>query len=800
MTKRALLLGVGLAFCVSALSYANDHILRQTLFIGTHLPPSVFGFGLLLLFVLNPILGSLRGRVEPLRPSEVTLVVALGLAACPWPGSNFMRHFTHFMVVPAHQYPTRPNWQATNVLSYIPGQSPLLAEGYVSDWSKLVADLRRGSAPDAPSGLSRLWPLLDEPVKRRLAGPNAPWGPDEKRLLLRDLNRLIQRADLRPIAADLSGAPTPVDGADADTVADENRRILESVLGGLRSRPLGAGVLLTPSARGSAAMATLHSAPASSPSNGIPVDVWHPTLRLWIGVAALVGIAVVCLMVMVHPQWTHNEQLPYPIPRFFEIVAERSGSRRLPDVAVNRGFWVTLLLVVAFHLVNGTHTWVTGSDGGLISRQADITGLKQLMPLMSKTSGSGQFFHPMLLPAVIGFGYLVNPRVALSIGLALPAWMFMASLLLLYGVPVLNAKTNLEAVGPQLRFGAYLAVLLMILYYGRAYYAKLSTAMVGVHIRSDVHVPRYAVWAGRLMVVAVGLTVGMLVHYANFTVLLAALFVLVLFTMFVVMARVSAETGLFYLQPDWLPGAALLGIFGVYGAGLEATAVVLLASQVLAADPREAAAPFLANALRLSDRAGQIPVARVAPALGAVVLLSLVTCAAVTLSIQHARGLDPHDPAPALMARNTIDTVANAANTLSWRGEITDATRRSSIEQLLTLQPSGPVILCMSVGLLLALSCSWAKLIFAWWPLHPVLFLVWGTYPAGLFGPSLLLAACIRGALTSLGGIRAYATFRPAMIGLIVGDVGMILFWWLAGAAYFCATSQTPTSYYVIPY
>jgi hypothetical protein len=70
----------------------------------------------------------------------------------------------------------------------------------------------------------------------------------------------------------------------------------------------------------------------------LPWRAWWPTIRLWGLTAMALAIASICLALIVHPQWSRRELLPYPISRFMSEVAERKAGTRLPEVARSRLF------------------------------------------------------------------------------------------------------------------------------------------------------------------------------------------------------------------------------------------------------------------------------------------------------------------------------------------------------------------------------------------------------------------------------------------------------------------------------
>ena len=141
MTIRAVVLGILLALLIACSTYFNDWVIGQTLLIGNQLPISVFGVAILLLLCTNPLLNSLSYKY-PLRASEIGVIVALGLAVCGWPGSNFFRGFATITAYPAHWLKTKANWQSAHVMSYVPGASAEFGQGHVKDWKRLALELR----------------------------------------------------------------------------------------------------------------------------------------------------------------------------------------------------------------------------------------------------------------------------------------------------------------------------------------------------------------------------------------------------------------------------------------------------------------------------------------------------------------------------------------------------------------------------------------------------------------------------------------------------------------------------------
>jgi len=788
MTLRAVALGVLLGLLVVSVTHFNDQVIRQTFLIGNHLPAIVFGVVLLLLLAANPLLRGLGGRWM-LSAGEIAVVCGLGLVVCGWPASNLMRIFPSLVARPAQQRMTQPNWQAVSLFAYVPGGPPYVAEGYVADWSALASGLRDSQAPIVIAMRQEFAPAL----RRRVMEADGRWSAD--RSARREVLRLMNQAMLRPGLLD---PPLPRT-ATAQAVVSHHRGLLDAALPGvLKPAPRGSGVLLNEGEPAEARAGPLFvpDAPAGSLPDAGRIDwaLWWPTLRLWIGLALLVGVATLLMMLVVHPQWARRELLPYPTVRFVQEITVRQPGRWWPDVMSSRLFWLGAGVVFALHLTNGLHVWFPGFID--VPLRLDFNGLRTLFPNASRAYGTWGLFTPTIYFTVIGFGYFVTARVSFSLGFSLIAWVMVAAALGGFGLQLSNGRFDPEAAGPALRFGAYLGVTLIVLYLGRRYYTAVARGAIGLKRAADVSAG--AVWALRGLLLTVGASGWLLVTHGGVGWVMALALVCSVLMIGLVLARINAETGLFYAQPDFIPSVIFAGLLGYQGLGVSALVVLTLASLVLVADPREAVAPYVANALELKQRLAGTAPGRAAMVLIPVLVAGLLVALVVTLAIDHHYGLTNSGWAVGL-PRGTLDRAAAAVNEMATFGELGELTGLSELAQLAHAQPQPGVIWLVALGVVLVLACAAARLRLAWWPLHPVLFLVWGTYPAANFAFSFLLAAAIKGGVVRLGGVRSYHAARPLMVGFIAAELLAVLLWALVGAIYFYFTNQTPESYRIYP-
>jgi hypothetical protein len=131
-------------------------------------------------------------------------------------------------------------------------------------------------------------------------------------------------------------------------------------------------------------------------------------------------------------------------------------------------------------------------------------------------------------------------------------------------------------------------------------------------------------------------------------------------------------------------------------------------------------------------------------------------------------------------------------------GTLSSATSLSGLSSLAAFRPDPGAFTWVLLGLGFALAAV-ARLRLPWWPLHPVAFLVWGTYPIVMFGPSFLIGWLVKAAVIGTTGAKGYHTFRPLMVGVIAGELLMGLVWMIVGVVYYFAAGKAPVMYNIFP-
>ena len=525
----------------------------------------------------------------------------------------------------------------------------------------------------------------------------------------------------------------------------------------------------------------------------VPWHLWQGPLAFWAPVVFLFALAVICLSLIVHSQWARREGLTYPVAGLAQTIIAGPADSGRPLIR-SRGFLVGMGVVFLIHVVNGTAAWSPGSIE--VPLTFDFSGIAAKWPALTAISGSGALIRPRIFPTVVAFTFFMASDVGFSLGISQYVYAILVGLLITYGVDLRSGYLT-GGVTQWQRFGSALGIAAILLYIGRRYYAHvLRRALVpGPKGGRD---DRCAVWACRVGILAVIAlivllcSVGLQLPFAVLTVLLALL-------VFLVAARVNAESGVFYFQPVWQPYAVLTGLFGAAAMGPQAMVIVGLLCMIVTVDPRECLMPFVVNGLKVCDDA-RVRLGRTA--FVAVVAFAVCLAAALpaVLYLNYDLGLPTWDSwGNQWVPRFTFDAASAAIDDMAIRGELERSVQMNSWQRLAAMQPQPAFLWAAGIGFGLAVALSLLRLRLPRWPLHSVALVMVGTYPGLRFAFSFLLGWAVKSAVVALGGTRKHQRLKPLMIGLIVGDLMGGLLWMIVGVVYYLCTGKTGPFYRVFP-
>lgn len=529
------------------------------------------------------------------------------------------------------------------------------------------------------------------------------------------------------------------------------------------------------------------------PIGDVPWEAWRRPMRTWVPLLVLCATAVMCLALIVHRQWSRHEHLPYPIAAFTASLMDRERHRVLGPLFRSSGFWIGLALVGGMRIWNGLYVWFEDWLTPIQTR-FNLLPLIKLWPEVAEAPWGRSLLHPIVYPIVVGFSYFLASEVAFSVGISQFLYVPLAALLVGYGVDLSTSYMAGGAMGWQ-RAGAYVAFAIIILYIGRHYYIQvLSSALSG---RTREAVPPHAAWACRILMLALVLMVVMMTRL-GLDWPIAVLTVGLIMIMFLGVSRITAETGLFFIHPRWQPLGVCLGLFGAYALGPQELVIVGLLCAVLCLDPSQALMPYFVNALRMCEIL-KVKVAHVAWGGWTTYVACLVVAIVVVLWAQYNFGAPrtswPYRRVPTM----TFRPAARAVDKLLAQDRLAASETLGPVQRVLNIRPQDTFPWWFGTGFVLVLITSAARMRFPRWPLHPVVFLLWATYPTAMLHHSFLLGWLIKVCVLRFGGQALYHRCKPFMAGLIAGEVLGAMTFMVVGAIYYGVQAKLPVSYTVFP-
>jgi hypothetical protein len=820
VTVRAVIVGLLGAAFIAGVTYFNDDIIRQTPFIGNHLPHSVYGIVIIFALGLNPLLTRLKRRWA-FTGGEIAMVLALMLAACAVPAWGLMKYFPNAMMLPHQMVMTKTSWQAENIIRETPeymlaGTSAEFRGDDVLHPVRVCARLVAQEEGDPKGPLrARIWSTLSEEHRAAVreaaearAGESAGEHADRSRdAVARALNSLLTAPDLyradvvegfelpaeaEEILERVGGGEAPpgekpprpqrLENVEPRDLRNLNRHVIDAAF---TYKEREDDVLSHADRR----RAELYDFTTGKSDDGsavgigeVPWSAWVRPLVFWLPLFLVFTVGLIGLSLVVHKQWSEHEVLQYPIAKFTEALLPGPDGSPGGGILRNRMFLVAAGVVFAIRMLNYADQW-TGYRLVSIPMTLDFSSLQPLFPTLKGDVATWAVFTVRIYPAVIALGFFLATDVSLSLGIANPLSRVIGGLLALYGISMAGTG-SLYSGSPQQVFtmGAYIGLLIMLIYTGRMYYKEVFGSALMLRPPDDT--PREAVWGARVFM---GCALVMLVYLMAIGIdwILAVPYVILSFGIFLVMGRIIAMTGLFFLSPRIYPCAFLVVMFGIRAVGPRTALLMFLTSTVLMVIPRESLMPFVVNSLRVLDKR-RVKLGRAAAWCGVAVLVALVVAVPVTLMIQYGAGTNTwHNWAGGAIPRYSFDKAVQHRQRLRGQGELEESDSVTGFARLGRAAPVGESVLGFACGLLLVLGLSAARLRWTRWPIHPVIAIGFWNAPATMFYSSFLIAFLIKKTVTKYWGQKGHRRLAPLMVGLIVGDMLALLAIALIGTVYY---------------
>ncbi len=547
------------------------------------------------------------------------------------------------------------------------------------------------------------------------------------------------------------------------------------------------------------------------PLSELPFRAWLGALSYWGPLVLLCAFATTALAFLVHRQWAQHEQLSYPIAQIASGFCQRQDRRPgVPDLFHKRLFWAGFLPLFLFYGVEYLSRWYPESIPSTVdifpAMKSWWLPVTHNVPLLTRAPGHWALNWQAIYFCVVGLAYFVSSEISLTMGLS-------SVLLVTFGVWYYQIAGQM-VTGDHLqlmRGGAYLGYALVLLYTGRGYYLRVLLHALGfrgrrgpseggpaaesVAGRQDDDV---GVTAARMLLAA---TAGMILTLTAMgsNPWLATLYSLLILLLFLVLTRIVCETGIPFVAAGWMPGRMMVALLGPALMGPGTLMLLLWVSNALCIDPRECLMPYVATGARMAQEA-RLRLRRVFW----FVLGVIVVAVAVAFVAQHWTLYNIGPMADVTAARNFprwhFNTAARLMGEMGDMGTLEAGFEARGWARLRLFSPEPHAWSWVLAAMAAVLGFSALRFRFTAFPLHPVLLLVWGTYPAMMLWGSFLLGWFIKTLVVRFGGGAVYQRLKPLFIGLIASELlasGVII---LVDLLYYAAHGTPPRVLYrVLP-
>lgn len=500
----------------------------------------------------------------------------------------------------------------------------------------------------------------------------------------------------------------------------------------------------------------------------VPWSAWLVPAIMWgIFLVGLFG-SILCLMVILRRQWVENERLQFPLATVYaSLIEPPPAGRALNRLLSHRGFWIAFAAIFCLHLANGLSTYLPRE----VPRIPLDFALNSVLTEEPWRYSEYFFKTQTLYFTIVGLMMFIQTRTAFSLWFVF----FLVQLVrMLLGV---RQQVLTDAMEFDQLFGAVLVFAAMILWVARHHLAAVLRHMLACP-RSDDPQGRYLPYslAGWGFLACQALLVIWL-WCAGSGLLAACITVAMLFLLYLVLARIVADTGMIYaLIPLPLTSGfdlAASAMPQLPRAGVGSYFFASLFSGILTHDLRQALPPYAQHALAVNDRFGYERVINWRKGIGLIGLLALSLAVAYLASgasmlymeYNHAATLDRSNTSPI----NSWGTQGMPqAIPLDWT--VRYAAGRQNVVHDRWMQ--------VGIGATITGFCGAMRLATAGWPIHPAGFLLCYSWGLRQIWFSIFIGWLAKVLLLRLGGSRLFTAAQPIFIGLIMGEV-MAAAWWL---------------------
>lgn len=481
------------------------------------------------------------------------------------------------------------------------------------------------------------------------------------------------------------------------------------------------------------------------------VRTWAAPLGAWLGLVAMMVVAMFALNVLFRRQWVDAERLNYPT-----ISLPLELTRTDPPFLHNRTLWIGFALAAALDLLNGINYLVPSAPG------VNTKILIDLQSVLTEPPWQAVGWFPITIyPFAIGLGFLIPLDLVFSCWVFYLVWKLERVFVVANALDTACMRSSFDGPYSQEQVtGVWITTLTVAFWMGRHHLRETWRRIRCGERREACDAMSYRsafalACAGAAGMVAFCSAAGMSPG-------IAAGFVAVYLALSLYIARMRAELGppahdMYGAGPDVL-FANTIGA-GQFSPGTRAAMASLywLNRESYRCHPM----PAHAEALKAAS-VGGLDMRRlwwvllVTAVLGAAFAMWACLHLGYRLGAIQFRGPSPWFAQEGLVRMDEWAKTPRPPDPRQWWA--------------------------MGAGAVVAAVGLAARVRWLWFPLHPVGYAVSGWWAINLFWFPLMVATILKGALLRYAGLRGYRAAVPFFLGIVLGEFVVGGMWQLAGA------------------
>lgn len=486
------------------------------------------------------------------------------------------------------------------------------------------------------------------------------------------------------------------------------------------------------------------------PGETIPWTIWLGPLAAWFVLIACVILVFASLATLLRRRWMDEERLAFPLTTL--PLALLRGEAEGQPFFTNRSMWLGFVVAAAVFGLNGFHANVPGLPQ--ITVDFDISPVFTQRP-WSEMDG----IRLWVSLAAIGFAYFLPNDLLFSL------WFFFlftraqdVIAVLLGGQPVSIETHNARIWTGYQAAGAYVVLIGAQLRIGWPYFVRVWQSAWGRDkpFNDSAELMSYraaflGLWGG-----FAGIVIWL--SLAGMNPLLAVVQMGVyLFVVAVVMTRAVSEAGLLMTETSFLPSHLIRLVYPLHALGPTNLSLMALTDIVFARDLRGV---LLSPFMDTQKMAGETQMGQRALLLPLALSVVIAFCVAAYFFLRFHYTLGgltlygyPNGNAANIfgIARGTIQGNARPLDASAYGG--------------------------FGVGVAATLAMVWLRARAAWFPLHPLGYAVAPTWSLYVFWFPFFVAWLLKACLARWGNIHLYRRWAPFMLGMILGEFTLAVFW-----------------------